>query len=31
VHLHLPAGWIWADAWTELLQHACGPPVVATT
>jgi Transposase DDE domain group 1 len=31
VHLHLPAGWIWADAWTELFQHACGPPVVATT
>ena len=31
VHLHLPAGWAWADAWTELFQHAYGPPVVATT
>src|SRR5665647_529980 len=29
--VHLPAGWAWSDAWTELFHHACGPPVIATT
>src|SRR5450830_2153057 len=31
VHLHLPARWPWADAWTDLFLHACGPPTPATT
>jgi len=31
VHLHLPAGWAWSDAWTELFRHTCGPPATATT
>jgi Transposase DDE domain group 1 len=31
VHLHLPARWPWADAWTDLFLHACGPPTIATT
>ena len=30
-HLHLPAGCTWAEAWTELLDRACGPPAAATT
>jgi Transposase DDE domain group 1 len=24
--IHLPAGWPWAAAWTQLFTHACGPP-----
>ena len=31
LHLHLPAGWPWAEAWIELFDHACGPPPEATT
>ncbi|RYV49306.1 IS1380 family transposase [Pengzhenrongella frigida] len=31
VHLHLPAHWPWADAWTDLFHHACGPPAPAAT
>ena len=31
VHLHLPARWPWADAWTDLFHHACGPPASAAT
>ena len=31
LHLPLPAGWLWSDAWTELLNQACGPPAIATT
>ena len=31
VHLHLPARWPWADAWTDLFHHACGPPAPAAT
>jgi len=31
LHLHLPAGWLWHDAWTELFRHTCGPPATAKT
>ena len=31
LHLHLPAGWPWAEAWIKLFDHACGPPPEATT
>ena len=31
LRLHLPAGWPWANAWTELFFHACGPPTTAGT
>jgi hypothetical protein len=24
--IHLPAGWPWQAAWTQLFTHACGPP-----
>jgi Transposase DDE domain group 1 len=28
--LHLPAGWPWQDAWTELFTQTCGPPRTTT-
>jgi len=28
--LHLPAGWPWQDAWTELFTQTCGPPRTRT-
>jgi len=28
--LHLPTGWPWQDAWTELFTRTCGPPRPAT-
>ena len=28
--LHLPTGWPWQDAWTELFTQTCGPPQSAT-
>ena len=28
--LHLPTGWPWQDAWTELFTQTCGPPQTAT-
>jgi hypothetical protein len=24
--LHLPAGWPWQNAWTQLFTRTCGPP-----
>jgi Transposase DDE domain group 1 len=29
--LHLPIGWRWEHAWTELFNRTCGPPGAATT
>jgi hypothetical protein len=29
--LHLPVGWPWQTAWTELFTHACGPPTATAT
>ena len=29
--LHLPAGWPWQTAWTDLFTRACGPPPAPTT
>jgi hypothetical protein len=29
--LHLPTAWPWADAWTQLFAHGCGPPTPITT
>ena len=31
IHLHLPARWPWANAWTDQFHHACGPPAFAAT
>jgi hypothetical protein len=31
VTLHLPAAWPWQHAWTQLFNHACGPPAPAAT
>jgi hypothetical protein len=31
VTLHLPAGWPWQRAWTELFTRVCGPPPAAAT
>lgn len=28
--LHLPTGWPWQDAWTELFIRTCGPPQTVT-
>jgi Transposase DDE domain group 1 len=28
--LHLPTGWPWQDAWTELFTQTCGPPRTVT-
>jgi len=28
--LHLPTGWPWQDAWTELFIRTCGPPRTVT-
>jgi hypothetical protein len=28
--LHLPAGWPWQEAWTELFTQTCGPPRTTT-
>jgi hypothetical protein len=30
VTLHLPAAWPWQHAWTQLFNHTCGPPGIAT-
>ena len=30
VTLHLPHAWPWQHAWTQLFNHTCGPPRVAT-
>jgi len=30
VTLHLPTGWPWQSAWTELFTRVCGPPATAT-
>jgi hypothetical protein len=29
--LHLPTDWPWRTAWTQLFNHACGPPTPAGT
>ena len=29
--LHLPTGWPWETAWTQLFTRVCGPPAPATT
>ncbi len=29
--LHLPTGWPWQSAWTELFTRVCGPPAASTT
>jgi hypothetical protein len=29
--LHLPTGWPWETAWTELFTRVCGPPAPTTT
>ena len=29
--LHLPTGWPWQTAWTELFTRVCGPPAASTT
>ncbi len=29
--LHLPTGWPWETAWTQLFTRVCGPPTPATT
>jgi hypothetical protein len=31
ITLHLPTGWPWQPAWTQLFTHGCGPPATATT
>jgi hypothetical protein len=31
ITLHLPTGWPWETAWTQLFTHNCGPPTTATT
>jgi len=31
VTLHLPTGWPWETAWTQLFAHGSGPPLTATT
>jgi hypothetical protein len=30
LELHLPTGWPWQDAWTELYSRTCGPPRTPT-
>jgi hypothetical protein len=30
LRLHLPTGWPWEHAWTQLFTHGCGPPTPAT-
>ncbi len=27
--LHLPRGWPWKSAWSQLFAHGCGPPIAA--
>ena len=27
--LHLPTGWPWETAWTQLFSHGCGPPAAS--
>ncbi len=29
--LHLPTGWPWQTAWTDLFTRVCGPPAAATS
>ncbi len=29
--LHLPTGWPWQTAWTELFTRSCGPPAATTS
>jgi hypothetical protein len=29
--LHLPTAWPWETAWSDLFNHACGPPPAPTT
>lgn len=31
ITLHLPTGWPWEAAWTQLFAHGTGPPSIATT
>lgn len=31
VTMHLPTGWPWETAWTQLFTRVCGPPAPATT
>ena len=31
VTLHLPKGWPWESAWSDLFNRACGPPSASTT
>ncbi len=31
VTLHLPKGWPWESAWSDLFNRACGPPPAPTT
>ena len=31
VTLHLPTGWPWESAWSDLFNRACGPPPAPTT
>jgi hypothetical protein len=31
VTMHLPTGWPWENAWTQLFTRVCGPPAAATT
>jgi len=31
VTLHLPTGWPWQTAWTELFTRVCGPPATASS
>ena len=26
ITMHLPTGWPWETAWTQLFNHGCGPP-----
>ena len=29
--LHLPTGWPWQTAWTDLFTRVCGPPPTAAS
>ena len=29
ITLHLPTGWPWATAWTQLFAHGQGPPLIS--
>jgi hypothetical protein len=31
ITMHMPTGWPWETAWTQLFAHGCSPPPAVTT